>query len=119
MKSKIISPSLILLTSLIWFHPRAVDSASLDPQTLSKQVEIRRDTYGVPHILAKTEEAASFGLGYAQAEDHAVEIARRFISGRGETAKYFGTNFEGDLIVKRFDNISASREGFKTYRHHE
>ena len=44
--------------------------------SLASQVTIRRDTYGVPHILAQTEEAASFGMGYAQAEDHAVEVAR-------------------------------------------
>jgi acyl-homoserine lactone acylase PvdQ len=42
-------------------------------------VIIRRDTFGVPHILAETEAAAGFGLGYAQAEDHAAEMARRFL----------------------------------------
>ena len=54
---------------------------------LSTQVVIRRDTFGIPHILADTEEAAAYGFGYAQAEDHAVEIARRFIRARGEQAK--------------------------------
>ncbi len=84
-----------------------------DITAIAKQVTIRRDTYGVPHILAATEEAASFGFGFAQAEDHAVEIARRFIGGRGEMAKYFGTGVESDLLVRRFDNAAAVRTGFK------
>src|SRR5437764_1367906 len=54
---------------------------------LASDSTIRRDTFGIPHILAKTEEAASFAMGYAQAEDYCVEIARRFLSARGEQAK--------------------------------
>src|SRR5437870_4628927 len=54
------------------------------PPSLAEQVTIRRDAFGVPHILAKTEEAAAFGFGYAQAEDHCEEIARGFVSARGE-----------------------------------
>lgn len=50
-------------------------------KSLAEQVVIRRDTFGVPHILAETEEAAAFAMGYARAEDHAVEIARRLLAG--------------------------------------
>ena len=32
-----------------------------DASALARQVTIRRDTYGVPHILAQTEEAAALG----------------------------------------------------------
>ncbi len=79
----------------------------------SGQVTIRRDTYGVPHILGKTEEAAAFGFGFAQAEDHAVEIARRLISARGESAKYFGRGAEADLLLKEFDNYEVCRQHFR------
>lgn len=82
------------------------------PIDLAKQVTIRRDTFGVPHILAKTEEAAAFGFGYAQAEDHCIEIARGFVSARGETAKYFGQGVEGDFLLKQFDNLGACRKNF-------
>jgi acyl-homoserine-lactone acylase len=71
-------------------------------RALADQVKIRRDTYGVPHILAETEEAAAYAMGYAQAEDHCVEIARRFIAARGEEAKYTGAGIETDLIAKRY-----------------
>ncbi len=78
---------------------------------LANQVSIRRDTYGIPHILAKTEESAAFGFGYAQAEDHCLEIARSLVSARGEEAKYFGTGIEGDLLLKLYGNLdSAARD---------
>src|SRR5262245_8593898 len=79
---------------------------------LASQVTIRRDTYGIPHILAKTEEAAAFGIGYAQAEDHCLAIARRLIAGRGESAKYTGQGQEGDFLIKRFDNLELCKKNF-------
>lgn len=82
------------------------------PDVLSQQVVVRRDTFGIPHILAQTEEAAAFAFGYAQAEDHAVEIAKRLIRGRGELAKYFGEDgLENDLAMAQFDNLGAARRG--------
>lgn len=51
---------------------------------------IRRDTYGVPHILAPTEGAAAFAHGYAVAEDHLEDLAVLFLRARGELASVFG-----------------------------
>lgn len=82
------------------------------PPSLAEQVIIRRDAYGVPHILANTEEAAAFGFGYAQAEDHCIEIARGFVAARGEEAKYFGQGIESDFLLKRFDNYGACQKNF-------
>lgn len=85
--------------------------AQLSP--LAKQVTIRRDTYGVPHILAETEEAAAYGMGWAQAEDHAVEIARRFVSARGEAAAFLGAaGVETDFEVRRYRNHTFAAESF-------
>ncbi len=81
-------------------------------KSLSKQVTIRRDSFGIPHILGETEEAAAFGFGYAQAEDHCVEIARGYISARGENAKYFGDGIESDFRLKQFDNYGACKQNF-------
>jgi acyl-homoserine-lactone acylase len=82
------------------------------PDRLAAQAVIRRDTLGIPHILASSEEAAAFAFGYAQAEDHAVEIARRLIAARGEQAKYFGdSGLENDLGMARFDNMAEARRG--------
>ncbi len=86
--------------------------ANAAPKTLAQQVVIRRDTFGVPHILGKTEEAAAFGMGYAQAEDHGLEIAQSLFSARGETAKHFGQGIEGDFLLKQFDNYGACKQNF-------
>ena len=81
---------------------------------LAEQVVIRRDTFGIPHILADTEPAAAFGFGYAQAEDHAVEIATRLIAARGEAAKVFGAAaLESDVAMAQFDNLAAATRGLE------
>ena len=64
--------------------PRRLPSP--DARLLASQAVIRRDDFGVPHILAQTEEAGAFAFGYAQAEDHGLEIGRRYIRSRGEEA---------------------------------
>ena len=77
---------------------------------LAQQAVIRRDTYGIPHILADTEEAAAFAFGFAQAEDHAAEIGRRYLSARGEAAAHFGEEgLSNDVAIAQFDNVAASR----------
>jgi acyl-homoserine-lactone acylase len=87
----------------------------LDPSELSKHATIRRDSYGIPHILADSEAAAAFAFGYAQAEDHAVEIGRRYLSARGEEARHFGeAGLAGDLAMAQFDNVAAARRALDT-----
>ena len=81
---------------------------------LSQDATIRRDTFGIPHILARSEEAAAFAFGYAQAEDHAVGIARRLVAARGEEAKYAGASgLANDLAMGQFDNLAEARRGLE------
>ncbi len=82
------------------------------PDALARHATIRRDSFGIPHILADSEEAAAFAFGYAQAEDHAVEIGRRLIAARGEAARVFGTPYlDNDVVMAQFDNIAEARRG--------
>ena len=82
------------------------------PEALAAEVTIRRDSFGIPHILASSEEAAAYGFGYAQAEDHALEIVRRMIRARGQSAKYFGdAGVENDFDMAQFDNIGEAERG--------
>jgi acyl-homoserine-lactone acylase len=85
------------------------------PDVLAQQAVIRRDTLGIPHIVAETEEAAAFAFGFAQAEDHATEIGSGVIGGRGQLAKYFGERgLENDFAQAQFDNLEESRRGLET-----
>jgi acyl-homoserine lactone acylase PvdQ len=82
---------------------------------LAFQVTIRRDTWGVPHILGKTEEAAYFGQGYASAEDHCLVMARLYLKGRAEEAAHFGPAFaEGDFLVKQVRIWEVAKQYFPT-----
>jgi acyl-homoserine-lactone acylase len=101
-----------------WLLPLAVAAGclpprpQLSPESLARDALIRRDRFGVPHILATSEEAAAYAFGYAQAEDHSELIIRRLIAARGEEAKYFGASgIENDFAMARLDNLAESRRG--------
>ncbi len=102
----------LLAVALVVSVKFSFTTADAKPKTLAEQVTIRRDTFGIPHILAETEEAAAYAMGFAQAEDHCVQIAQGFVSARGESAKYFGQGAEGDFLLKQFDNLGACQKNF-------
>ncbi|KAJ3435505.1 peptidase s45 penicillin amidase [Anaeramoeba flamelloides] len=51
---------------------------------LTNPVDVSRDKYGVPHIIAKNETDLYFVMGYCQAQDRffQMDLARRIVSGR-------------------------------------
>ena len=51
---------------------------------LSQPVQVLRDRYAVPHIVAQSFDDAAFALGYAHAQDRLwqMEMSRRFVHGR-------------------------------------
>lgn len=51
---------------------------------LVRDVEVRRDTWGVPHVYAETLSDLFFGQGYVQAQDRLwqMELTRRAATGR-------------------------------------
>lgn len=103
---------LLLAATIVAIANPIFFTADAAKKSLAEQTVIRRDTFGVPHILAKTEEAAAFAMGYAQAEDHCVEIARRFLSARGEEAKYTGAGIETDFESKRYGIHEIAQKNF-------
>lgn len=55
--------------------------------------EILWDSYGVPHIYARTEEGAFYGFGYAQARNHADILLHMYGEARARAAEYWGAAF--------------------------
>ena len=53
-------------------------------------VEIIRDSYGVPHIIGATDADVHFGLAYAHAEDDWATIQQTLVASRGRGAEYYG-----------------------------
>jgi acyl-homoserine-lactone acylase len=62
---------------------------------LASQVTIYRDNFGVPHIIGETEEAAFFGYGYAQAQDHLEKMMLQYMDAQGRLAEVLGFNYLG------------------------
>ena len=78
--------------------------------TLSADVTILRDKWGVPHVFEESDERGAFAIGYAMAEDRLfqMEIFRR--AGKGRLAEMIGDQEAlGGLSAIDFD-IMARRE---------
>ncbi len=109
MRLRGLTPLVLLVVSLA----SVTASAATSPDALAKQVTIRRDSFGVPHILAETEEAAAFANGYVAAEDHGLEIARLYLKAKSREAAWFGKGFaEPDLRMKLFGLHAAAADGY-------
>ncbi len=88
-------------------------AASIRGGDLADQALIRRDAYGVAHILAQTEEAAAFAHGYVTAEDHLETLARLVLRARGERAAVMGERAASmDFLVRQLGIYEVARERF-------
>ncbi|MBA6066856.1 acylase [Pseudomonas mosselii] len=66
--------------------------------------QIRRTSFGVPHILAKDERGLGYGIGYAYAQDNLCLLASEVLTVNGERSRYFGG--DGKTVEQR-DNLSS------------
>src|SRR5512145_2377931 len=78
------------------------------------EVAIRRDGYGVPHIVAADFGSLGYGEGYAFAQDHACTLADQVLRARGERARYFGrgeqnAHLASDVVARAFATDDAAR----------
>ncbi len=83
--------------------------------TRAQEVTIIRDDFGVPHIYAKTDADAVFGLLYAQAEDDFNRIERNYVWAIGRLAEIEGEQaIFSDLRARLFmttDEAKAAYDG--------
>src|SRR5215216_6011418 len=77
------------------------------------EATIYRDEYGIPHIFAPTLEAASFAIGYAQAEDRLEELLKNYRRANGRMSEVFGPDsYRQDLIQRIWRHEEISREKY-------
>jgi acyl-homoserine-lactone acylase len=72
-----------------------------DPKAI--HVEIKRTSFGVPHIVGKNLRSAAYGLAYSYAQDNICIVADRFMTVAGERSKYLGgdaANLRSDFYYK-------------------
>ncbi|AZE99995.1 penicillin amidase family protein [Pseudomonas orientalis] len=65
-------------------------AASAREQVAQASAEIRRTTYGVPHIRADDERGLGFGIGYAYAQDNLCLLANEIVTVNGQRSRFFG-----------------------------
>jgi acyl-homoserine-lactone acylase len=82
-------------------------------------VTIYRDTWGVPHIYAKTPAEGAYGLGYVQAEDRLDDIYRNLRTGLGRMSEAFGKKWvDQDYIMRLCRNEELAKFYWKTAPKH-
>lgn len=80
-----------------------------------KNVTIARDSFGVPHIFAKTDAEAAYGLAWAHAEDDFKTIQILTLSGKGLLGKAFGKKgAQADYVIALLRCREIVEEKFNT-----
>ena len=99
--------AVLVASSLVAQAREAADDAS---------VQIRRTSFGTPHILAKNERGLGYGIGYAYAQDNLCLLANEVLTVNGERSRYFGgaaktpdqrENLPSDLFFTWLNNPTA------------
>lgn len=81
----------------------------------SKNIEIIRDSYGVPHIYGVTDADAVFGLLYAQCEDDFNRVEENYVWATGRLAEVEGEEaIYSDLRAKLFMTEEEAKEAYQS-----
>ena len=103
--------ALLVLIALSLLLPFAAQSGTAPA---GDEATICRDEYGIPHVFAPTLEAASFAVGYAQAEDRLEELLKNYRRANGTMSEIAGLDsYRSDLIQRMWRHAQISREKYK------
>lgn len=92
---------------LLTFHAQA----QIDPKT----VTIARDSFGVPHIFAKTDPQVSYGLAWAHAEDDFKSLQMVALPSKGLMGRALGKDgVAGDYAFALFRCREITEEKWNT-----
>ena len=72
--------------------------SQIDPN----DIEIVRDSFGVPHIYAKTDAQVAYGLAWAHAEDDFETIQYAYLAGNGLLGHHLGKDGIGADFLSSF-----------------
>nr|WP_189673651.1 acylase [Pseudomonas khorasanensis] len=81
----------------------SLSAHALSP-TADTRADIRRTSFGVPHIRAENERGLGFGIGYAYAQDNLCLLANEIVTVSGERSRYFGP--EALTVEQRENRVS-------------
>ena len=68
------------------------EPSSPKPLPSGTSAEVRRTSYGIPHIIANDEKGLGYGVGYAYAQDNFCVLADEIVTVNGDRSRYFGAS---------------------------
>lgn len=84
-------------------------------QARAQAVTIIRDDFGVPHVYAKTDADAVFGLLYAQSEDDFNRVERNYIWATGRLAEVDGEQaIYSDLRARLYMTVAEAKAAYES-----
>lgn len=115
MKKTISLVSLLSLLLLLSCAKAPVDPELARLEARAQNVTIIRDDFGVPHIYAKTDADAVFGLLYAQSEDDFNRVERNYIWAIGRLAEVEGEQaIYSDLRARLYMTIEEAQAAYES-----
>lgn len=94
---------------LLFLAPTLLAGQSFNANEISrwenraKGITIIRDTWGIPHIYARTDADAVFGMLYAQCEDDFQRVEENYLDATGQMAMAYGADgIYHDLRARMF-----------------
>ncbi|NNC73031.1 MAG: acylase [Sphingomonadaceae bacterium] len=89
-----------------WYAQRS----TIEEPSAEYDVVIRRDSYGVPHILGETDADAAFGFAYAHAEDDFFTLQESLAASRGRAGELLGIDGAARDYAYHLLNVRADVE---------
>ena len=95
---------------MLLMAPAAFGNTGAAQPQHSAAAEILWDSWGVPHIYAKTDAAAFRAFGYAQMESHGNLLLRMLAEARGRGAEFYGAAYvDSDRAVRTMGTYAAAQ----------
>ena len=116
--SQRVSVFALLCVAVLLFVGCAQQGADTEIERLearAKSVTIIRDDFGVPHIYAKTDADAVFGMLYAQAEDDFNRVEQNYIWATGRLAEVEGEDaIYSDLRARLYMTVDEAKAAYES-----
>lgn len=104
--------ALILVGAGIYFYLNSGQpkhSGRIKLAGLKAPVEVVRDRYGIPHIVAQNQEDAAFALGYCMAQDRLFQMELMRAAAEGRLAELLGPKLlDTDKTLRRLQLFTLS-----------
>ena len=87
---RIVALGVAAATTIVLSPAAAGQAAGGSGGSASYDAVVRRDGFGVPHVVADDYPSLGFGIGYAFAEDNLCTLMDYTVTVRGERSRFFG-----------------------------